>query len=168
VVTIQLPPLRDRNGDVALLAAHFVRQNSQRFGKQIQSIAPETIEILNRYRWPGNVRELESVIKQSLLNARGTVLLPDFLPDLESLSSLSSADAEISGELSEFVQSMIDAGSHNVYSQTIAKVERQLIEQVLEHTHGHQLHASEILGISRVTLRHKIRSLGIDVDQFMK
>jgi len=169
VVTIQLPPLRDRNGDIALLAEHFVRLNSQRFGKQIQTIAPETIEVLNRYRWPGNVRELESVIKQSLLNARGTVLLPDFLPDLDSLSSLSSTDAAGFGsELSGFVQSLIDAGSHNVYSETIARVERQMIELVLEHTQGHQLHAAEILGISRVTLRHKIRSLGIDVDRFSK
>jgi two-component system nitrogen regulation response regulator GlnG len=169
VVTIQLPPLRDRDGDIALLAEHFVRQNSPRFGKEIQSIPPETIELLKRYRWPGNVRELESVIKQSLLNARGTVLLPDFLPDLDSLSSLSTTDtAELSSELSEFVRSLIAAGSHNVYSETIARVERQVIEQVLQHTLGHQLHASEILGISRVTLRHKIRSLGIDLNQFSK
>ncbi|MBD3672821.1 MAG: sigma-54-dependent Fis family transcriptional regulator [Planctomycetaceae bacterium] len=165
VVTIQLPPLRDRGGDIKLLAEHFVRQNSPRFGKQVQTIAPETIQLLENYRWPGNVRELESVIKQALLNARGTVLLPDFLPPLNS-SGHTDPNSELNRDLSEYVQSLVDSGSHNVYTETINQVERLLIEQVLTQTEGHQSRAAEILGISRVTLRNKIRSLGINVHRF--
>lgn len=165
VVSIQLPPLRDRGDDLILLAEHFLRQNSSKFGKQIQTIAPETIQLLKSYHWPGNVRELESVIKQALLNARGTVLLPDFLPPLsrdgdlqESLSSDSS--------LEQLIQSRIDADSTDIYGEVISNVERQLIERILKHTHGHQVQAAELLGISRVTLRSKIRHLGINVSDF--
>jgi len=81
VYTITLPPLRDRGDDIELLAEHFCRIFALELGKEITGIAAETIEILKAYRWPGNVRELQSVIKHTLLESTGPVLVPAFLPE---------------------------------------------------------------------------------------
>ena len=171
-MTIHLPPLREREDDLKVLAEYFLRRYSNEFGKDIRTIAPETLEILDQYHWPGNVRELESVMKQSLLTARGNILLPDFLPPL-SLPALgggspqADSQADKPGFLSEqFVAQRLEAGTDNLYAEAIAIAERQLITQVLAHTTGNQLKAATILGISRVTLRSKIKSLGIDINQF--
>lgn len=166
VVTIQLPPLRDRGDDLILLAEHFLRRNSPRFGKQVRSLSPETVHVLKEYDWPGNVRELESVIKQSLLNAQGNVLLPDFLPPLNGPQQSLKENVTADSGLHAFIESRMLEESHDIYAEVISKVERQLLEQVLTQTQGHQARAAEMLGISRVTLRSKIRTLGIDLDQF--
>lgn len=166
VVTINLPPLRDREDDLRVLAEYFLRRYSNEFGKDIRSIAPETIEVLQHYHWPGNVRELESVMKQSLLTARGNILLPDFLPPLgDGLGQHpSSSDPEFLSE--KFVAERLEAGTDNLYAEAIAIAERQLLRQVLTHTSGNQLKAATLLGISRVTLRSKLKSLGIEASDF--
>lgn len=168
VVTIQLPPLREREDDLRILAEYFLRRYSEEFGKHIRSIAPETLEALNRYRWPGNVRELQSVMKQSLLTARGNVLLPDFLPPLGDGGDgfASAGGPEFLSE--RFVAERLEAGTDNLYSEAIAITERQLFRQVLTHTGGNQLKAATLLGISRVTLRSKLKSLGIDAADFSR
>ncbi len=111
MVSIHLPPLRDREDDLRVLAEFFLRRYSNEFGKDIRSIAPETLERLRSYRWPGNVRELESVMKQSLLTARGNVLLPDFLPPLgdEGESNSPSDHSEYLTE--QFVSERLAAGT---------------------------------------------------------
>src|SRR4029079_2269380 len=80
VCPILLPPLRERGEDLALLAEHFVQRFNRELGRSIHTIAPQALEVLKSYRWPGNVRELQSVLKQALLAAAGTTLLPEFLP----------------------------------------------------------------------------------------
>ena len=80
VFTIHLPPLRVRGDDLKLLTSHYLRRFNRELGKDVQGVAPETLELLRRYPWPGNVRELQSVLKQALLQAAGPVLVPDFLP----------------------------------------------------------------------------------------
>jgi len=82
--TINLPPLRDRTGDIELLIEYFRQTANQELGKEIGRIAPEAISALKSYHWPGNVRELESVIHQSVVQSTGSVLLPDFLPPLKN------------------------------------------------------------------------------------
>jgi two-component system nitrogen regulation response regulator GlnG len=167
VVSIQLPPLRERDDDIVLLAEYFLRKHGPEFGRPIRTISPEAVEILRGYHWPGNVRELESVIKRSLLAARGTVLLAEFLPtlaeDAPTLSATALSDEQIP---SRFIAEQLASGSQNLYYQAIAAAERQLFTQVLEHTKGNQLQAASILGISRVTLRSKLRLLGIDAAKF--
>src|SRR5262249_29775808 len=81
VFTIRLPPLRERGEDLPLLVRHYLRRFSRELGRGVREIAPEALERLRRYSWPGNVRELQSVLKQALLRASGTVLLPTFLPE---------------------------------------------------------------------------------------
>lgn len=163
VVSIHLPPLREREDDLKILAEYFLRKYSKEFGKDIRAIAPESLKLLEAYHWPGNVRELESVMKQSLLTARGNVLLPEFVPDLvveEPHDSISHTDFETLSE--SFITKRIAEGSNRLHAEAIASTEHKLISQVLKHTGGNQLKASEILGISRVTLRSKLKSLGID------
>jgi two-component system nitrogen regulation response regulator GlnG len=122
---------------------------------------------LQEYHWPGNVRELESVIKQSLLKARGSVLLPEFLPSLAVNDNVHSTFVRGDSGLSpDFVAALLKNGSNNLYAEVINNTERQLLTQVLEFTSGNQLKASNILGISRVTLRSKLKILGIQASDF--
>src|SRR5438045_3591098 len=76
VVTIHLPSLRERGDDLSLLVQLFLRRFSGELGREVREVAPEALERLRSYSWPGNVRELQSVLKQALLRASGTVLLP--------------------------------------------------------------------------------------------
>jgi two-component system nitrogen regulation response regulator GlnG len=168
VVTIHLPPLRDRGDDLRVLAEYFLRKYSNEFGKDVRSLAPETLELLSQYHWPGNVRELESVMKQSLLTARGNVLLAEFVPPLAVQASDGDSDQNQHEFLSEqFVSERLESGADNLYAESIALAERKLLRQVLKHTAGNQLKAAGILGISRVTLRSKLKSLGIDINDFV-
>ncbi|QDV11045.1 Nitrogen regulation protein NR(I) [Rosistilla oblonga] len=167
VVSIHLPPLRQREDDLRVLAEYFLRKYSNEFGKDIRTLAPETLELLEQYHWPGNVRELESAMKQSLLIARGNVLLPEFVPRLSDGSTpLISGKSEDEYLSKSFVAERLDAGSKNLYAEAIRTAESQLFRQVLQHTAGNQLKASSILGISRVTLRSKLKALGIEAADF--
>ena len=168
VVTIHLPPLREREDDLRVLAEYFLRRYSNEFGKDIRTIAPETLDALNQYDWPGNVRELESVMKQSLLTARGNILLPDFLPPLGDEVSPSSIASESEFLSDRYVADRLEAETDNLYAEAISVAERQLLRQVLAHTAGNQLKAATLLGISRVTLRSKLKSLGIEASDFNK
>src|SRR5205823_1802973 len=82
VFTIHLPPLRERSDDLAMLVQHYLRRFSRELGREAREVAPEALERLRSYSWPGNIRELQSVLKQALLQASGTILLPAFLPEL--------------------------------------------------------------------------------------
>src|SRR5205807_10244892 len=81
VVTIAVPPLRERLGDVAELAHYFLFRYDRELGLDLRGFAPETLDAFQNYSWPGNIRELQSVIKQAMLNASGHILLPEFLPE---------------------------------------------------------------------------------------
>ncbi len=166
VVTIHLPPLREREDDLRVLAEYFLKRYSNEFGKDIRTIAPETLEVLSAYHWPGNVRELESVVKQSLLTARGNILLRDFLPRLGDGGSIGLATADSVVLTESFIAERLESGTDNLYAEVISIAERQLICQVLKFTSGNQLKAATLLGISRVTLRSKLKSLGIEAADF--
>ena len=169
VVSIHLPPLRDRDDDLRLLSEYFLRKYGKEFGKPVRTLAPNTLALLRQYHWPGNVRELESVIKESLLASRGSVLLPEFLPPLSSPDAIGDGSGDDHQYLSrDFVAERLEAGSQNLYAESISAAERQLFREVLQHTRGNQLKAAGILGISRVTLRSKLKSLGIDASTFMQ
>src|SRR6266699_3773450 len=81
VFTIHLPPLRERGDDLPMLVQHYLRRISRELGREIREVAPDALERLRNGSWPGNIRELQSVLKQALLQASGTILLPTFLPN---------------------------------------------------------------------------------------
>jgi two-component system nitrogen regulation response regulator GlnG len=171
VCTIHLPPLRARGGDLDLLVRHYVRRYAREMGKDVQSVAPQTLEVLRRHSWPGNIRELQSVLKQALLQAAGPVLVPDFLPaDFTVAAPVPAAvPAEAADPgLEEFIDAQIRAGSQDLYAEALARLERTLLTRVLRHTQGNQLQAARILGITRGSLRTKVRELGIRIERTVR
>jgi len=170
VFTIQLPPLSERKDDLKLLVDHFVERFGSDFDKPITKVSDETSKLLECHDWPGNVRELQSVIKQALLQTTGNVLLPEFLPESLQGDSAPAAktDAVRAGHqegLEELIAKGIASGSQDLYAETLAEMERVLIVSILRHTSGNQLQAAKILGITRGSLRNKIRALGISIDR---
>ncbi len=167
VVTVRVPPLRDRPGDVAELAHYFLFRFDRELGLDLRGFAPETLELLEGYAWPGNVRELQSAVKQSMLHASGHIVLPEFLPeDLRRGRPAASPAAPRPGfDLEGLVDALLARGEGELHRQVVEAVERVLLARVLRHTHGHQAQASEVLGLNRTTLRHKLRALGLTVDR---
>ncbi len=186
VFTIQLPPLRERGEDLPMLALQYVRRFSRELGREVREIAPEAMERLCAYRWPGNIRELQSVLKQAVLRAHGYLLLPSFLPELRAPTA-DNRDAALAGatqyaaqpatevaqasedpgvttlDLEAFVREELQKGTEDLYASTRNFVDRFLFTRVLEHTKGNHSAAAEVLGISRQTMRVKLRALGITV-----
>ena len=133
--------------------------------RNVTQIAATTMEILRAAPWPGNVRELESVIKQSLLSTPGSVLLPECLPT--SLGGSGQFVAGNSFQLQAFIQDHLKRDNvTDLHAKVISNAERELFTTILKHTAGNQVRASSILGISRVTLRSKLRAYGINASDF--
>lgn len=166
VVNIRVPALRERLDDVAELAHYFLFRFNRELTLDLRGFDPQALEILQSYFWPGNVRELQSIIKQAMLSATGHILLPEFLPEnLRRGQVAAGARRNADVDLAAFVESLLGKGQTNLHAQVIEQVEKILLTRVLSHTKGHQAQASEILGINRTTLRHKLRSLGLTVDK---
>ncbi len=167
--TIFLPPLRDRHEDIGVLLEHLLARLSRELGKEVHGIAPDALEQLLAYPWPGNVRELQGVVRQALLQATGPVLVSEFLPGVILSGTAVVSPREVNSPegtpLECFIDSRLENGSNDLYSETIERVERVLLTRVLQSTHGNQSQAAKILGITRGSLRHKIRLLGISIGQ---
>jgi two-component system nitrogen regulation response regulator GlnG len=169
VVTIQCPPLRDRLSDLAELAHYFLFQFNRELGLDLRGFAPEALALLQNYPWPGNVRELQSAIKQAMLHASGHILLPEFFPEnLQRVPEVPApAGAGLSPDLSGLIEDLLQSGEKDLHRRVVEAVERELLTRVLRQTHGHQAQASELLGLNRATLRHKLRALGLAVDKVL-
>ncbi|MBL8796903.1 MAG: sigma-54-dependent Fis family transcriptional regulator [Planctomycetia bacterium] len=169
VFTIKLPPLRERGDDLPLLVNHFLKRFNRELDKKVVQVLPETLEILRRHTWPGNLRELQSVLKQSLLQAAGPILAPEFLPRYlqEPARPADEEPTAPSGgfDLQHYIRERLEQGSHNLYDEALQLLERQLVTEVLRHTNGNQVQAAKILGITRNSLRHKIRTLDITIER---
>jgi DNA-binding NtrC family response regulator len=165
VFTIHLPPLRDRGDDLPMLVHHYVRRFSRELGRDVRETSPEALERLRAYSWPGNIRELQSVLKQALLHASGTVLLPAFLPDLSPSpgEALPSSRLPEKQDLDEFIRRRLTPETDDLYAETHRQVDRRLLQLALDFTQGNQRDAARVLGISRQTMRVKLRALGLHV-----
>jgi two-component system nitrogen regulation response regulator GlnG len=167
VFTIPLPPLRERGDDLPMLVQHFLRRFSRDLGRAIRDITPEALERLRRYAWPGNIRELHGVLKQALLQATGTVLVPAFLPESLGLAAepQPSQGPETAGDFrfAPFIQRRLEEGSTSLSAEVHQLLDGMLLRLVLRHTSGNQVQAARALGISRQTLRTKTRELGLHV-----
>jgi two-component system nitrogen regulation response regulator GlnG len=166
--TIRLPPLRERGDDLTVLIDYHVRRFSRELDRPVHALPLETLELLRRYSWPGNVRELQSVLKQALLQMSGSVLLPEFLPaPLHAPAAgngAGTASAETPGiDLDRFIEDRLQAGSEDLYAESLGLLERRLLTRVLQQTAGNQVQAARILGITRSSLRTKIRALRISI-----
>lgn len=170
VFTIYLPPLRNRREDLPLLIGHFLRQLNSSLGKHVTSVAPDALRVLESYPWPGNVRELQSAIKYAYVQSAGEVITCDCLPaQLRGGAALPRATQSVGEasrlEVAELVNRLLQANQPDIYEKVTSAVDRVVMETVLRHVKGNQVQASELLGISRTTLRAKLRSLGLAIEK---
>jgi len=167
VVTVNLPPLRERRRDIPLLVEHFLAKHVEELGER--GVAPEALDRLVGYDWPGNVRELENVVQRAMVMATAGVILPEHLP-IGPVSAAASVAVDatleeiIERKLMECVRGLRERTSANLYDLVVGLVEKPLLRAVLRETSGNQVRAAQILGINRNTLRKKLTEHGIDPD----
>ncbi len=137
VITITIPPLRERADDVLLVARHCANKFAKELGKPVPCFSDDALHVLKNYDWPGNVRELENVIQRLVVMTDGDIIEVPDLPSLMRFSALRKT----------------------VFDRTLADVEAEYICNVLTSVKGNKTHAAKILGIDRKTLREKINNM---------
>ncbi|MGA1874348.1 MAG: sigma-54-dependent transcriptional regulator [bacterium] len=167
VISLFLPPLRERPEDIALLADYFLLKYRHKLKKEINGIAHSAMMLLTQYHWPGNIRELENVIQSSIVLCKGDVILPEHLPigemmekkkrPLLSVSDLDRDYSEMFEEiLTNIVDNLIDQQAEDIAGRLTDGLEKAMIGLTLKKVNNNQVKASKVLGISRNTLRSKI------------
>ncbi|MBT4499771.1 MAG: sigma-54-dependent Fis family transcriptional regulator, partial [Gemmatimonadetes bacterium] len=146
VVTVDLPLLRDRPGDIPLLAEHFARLLAERSGKEVRGIAPEAMQVLQGYRWPGNVRELENAVEQAMVLSRGIRIEVGDLP-----KHLEAPVPQVEGE--EF--------QRLPFRQAREAFERRYFEAALARANGVVAEAARTVGMPRQYFYEKMKRYGI-------
>jgi two-component system nitrogen regulation response regulator GlnG len=172
VFTIRVPSLSERPNDLPPLVEHMVRVFNRAMGKQIHGVAPEAMRLLEEHEWPGNVRELQSAIRYAFVQATGDTLTPDCLPEAVRFGARSPRPSqmiadELVFEVGRYVSDLLRAGEPDIYDKVCLEVDRRVLTAVLRHAKGKQLQASQLLGISRTTLRAKIRQLGMAIEKHL-
>jgi two-component system nitrogen regulation response regulator GlnG len=168
VVTIHLPPLRDRREDIPALVTHFLTAFARDQQAAPKVVSADALERLTAYRWPGNVRELENVVKRAAALTPTSLVLPDQLPDVIQKGAGSEAAAAGPEEFPvDWMRRQIarckETLDGRLYDHFVACIERPLLTLVLRRTGGNQVKAAELLGINRNTLRKRIKELGVPV-----
>jgi Nif-specific regulatory protein len=148
VFPIHLPPLRDRKGDILLLADHFVERYAERMGRDVRRISTPAINMMVAYHWPGNVRELENCIERAVLLSSDGVIHSHHLPP--SLQTSEASDTVGTGTLAE----------------RVALFERDIIVDALKRTDGNMAAAARDLGTTPRILRYRVKNLGIDYRRY--
>jgi DNA-binding NtrC family response regulator len=146
VVTMTLPPLRERPGDVPALAQHFLERYRRELKRELRALTPDTLAALRRYAWPGNVRELENVIERAAVLADGPDVTPRDLP----------------GEIREAgLTEGMSPEAARTYHAAVEEFKRGLIASTLRRTSGNRTRAARLLGLQRTYLARLIRDLGL-------
>ena len=148
VAAIKVPPLRERKSDIPLLVEYILRKINRELGKNIIKIEGEALRRLTEYNWPGNVRELENILTHAAINTTGEIILEDLITPLLG-KKLPNHHTPLH---------IPDKG------QSLDDIEKDYIIGVLNRTHWHLGKTCEILGISRPTLRHKLKEYSISND----
>ncbi len=169
VVTIPVPPLRDRREDVPVLARHFLKKFERDLGLGEKYLSEEAVQVLAGGSWPGNVRELENLIKRAMALYPQKALSAEDLSALlspaerETIHSDQTLDELIRARVARFLEHVDPAARGNLHEVILGRVEKPLIELVLARAGGNQVRAAAMLGINRNTLRKKITELRIEI-----
>ena len=166
---ITLPPVRQRHGDLRLLVEHALgklQPIAAAFGVDRPQVSEEAMQALASHLWPGNIDELESVLKRALIEQKGNILLPGELIQAVTGSSAvptstRNGSSRFTTDWAAFAEMRIEAGADTLHADAIAETERKLFTRVLRHTRGNQAQAARILGITRASLRKKLRIYGM-------
>jgi two-component system response regulator AtoC len=144
VATIKVPPLRDRKSDIPFLIEHVLKKLNYELKKSIKRVEPGAQEKMLEYEWPGNIRELENVLTHAAINTQGEVILEELIAPL------------VGKRLNRQ-----ENGKEISYGESLQNVEKEYIVKILDRTRWHLGKTCELLGISRPTLRNKLRTYGI-------
>ncbi|HYK91064.1 MAG TPA: sigma-54 dependent transcriptional regulator [Acidobacteriota bacterium] len=161
VINIELPPLRERREDVALLLDHFLRRANSKLGRTVLA-TPDTIAWLSSLEWPGNVRELENAVERAVTLNVGGHLVPDDFTQFALAPMTNSPESQRGTNHSDAIPD--DNNWLCRLPLTLAEVEREHILATLRFTKGNRLRAADLLGIGRYSLYRKAKRLGIDLD----
>jgi two-component system, NtrC family, response regulator AtoC len=145
VMSVALPPLRERRDDIPLLVKHYVDAFNTEFRKKIQRVTPDALAALTRYGWPGNVRELRNAVERAMLLSDGSELGEEHFPMLQA------ADGQLSAEVA------LPAAGINLEA-----LERSLVVQALERSGWNQTRAATLLGMNRDQIRYRIEKFGLE------
>lgn len=168
VLPIQIPPLRQRKEDIALLATHFLKQFSNIYNRKVIHISDETLEALRKYHWPGNVRELQNYTERAVVTAVGDEYDYELLPDVvkgvrrRKISNVRAADLD--GLVQELIQHGVlnSTEDENLFTKIVSRIEKELISQIMSECDNVQIKAAKRLGINRNTLHKKLKDYGLD------
>ncbi|MCA8961222.1 MAG: sigma-54-dependent Fis family transcriptional regulator, partial [Planctomycetes bacterium] len=144
VVTVEIPPLRERAMDIGPLINHFINEYSRIHGKSVAGISNDALRILSRYAWPGNVRELKNAVENMVVSSQSEVLGVEDIP-----------------RHIHAVEERVSTGGGIPVGTTIRDMERILIQATLEHVGGNRRDAAAMLGIGERTLYRKIKEYGL-------
>ena len=156
VVTIDIPPLRDRREDIPLLAEQFTRSAAERYSIPPRQIAQSALRRLVDYDWPGNVRELKNTIDRAAIMAEGEELRSEDLPE-----EIIPGQQRAAGKEEQAAGDGLRVPFTADFREDRREFERRYISRCLEHTQGNVTRAAEILGMHRQSLQHKLRQLGL-------
>jgi len=163
VICIELPPLRDRLDDISALVEYFVGRFSEEYGKSVRYVADQTISKLQSLPWPGNVRELENHLRRAVLMCKGDVLLAEHVgleAEQETASQPDTHDEQIRHlrqRIADLVPEILRLADQQVHANVMDLVEEALITRALQECGYNQVHTARMLGMSRNTLRHRIK-----------
>ncbi len=146
VISITLPPLRDRREDIASLVEHFVRRTAKDMNLPAKTVEPEAMALLTAYSWPGNIRELENEVKKTLALSAETITADDLSPHIQGPRAGEEPDL---------------TAAKGTLKETMEATEKTIIVRALEETGGNQTQAARKLGISRVWLRKKMEKYSL-------
>jgi two-component system nitrogen regulation response regulator GlnG len=158
VVRVQLPPLRQRIEDIRLLAEYFVQRVSEEKHLPRLKLSEEAVRVLEGHSWPGNVRELENTIQRACVLATGDILLPKDIP-----LGVPSGEAMPSGSIQkeEAIEALLRHAQSDPNVELLPWLEREFTVHAMRQTHGNQVQAAKLLGITRATLRKRLERFGI-------
>lgn len=166
VISIAVPPLRKRTGDIADLTQYFLTRYGAEFGIENPNIRPSAIALLEQQPWPGNVRELENVVRKALLLARGFTIEAEHVQAALAPAGLPGVGGD---SLAGFVRDLLAAAERgeveDAHSVTIQAAERELVSQAIKLAGGNQAKAARLIGVSRLTLREKLIQFGVHPSQ---
>jgi len=159
VITLRLPPLRERKSDLPILVDQFVKRHARAMGKSITGVTEDALRLLTSYPWPGNIRELENIMERAVILAQQSKIGPDDLPDELRHPAAPEPSAPLRAAPRAAAEPPADSAG---LKDSLKAPERELILKVLTEVRWNRSEAAKRLGIHRSTLYHKLRQLGID------
>ncbi|MCX5774342.1 MAG: sigma-54 dependent transcriptional regulator [Fusobacteria bacterium] len=167
VIKIEIPSLRERKEDIPFLVNQFIKEFNDELGKNIKGISENTLKLIHSYSFPGNIRELKNIIKSSIAVCRGNTILVEDLPANMVENKVTTRHGDLQDwVLQDWIAGEIDILKENseqdYYDRIISRVERELITQILRDTNNKKVETAEILGITRNTLRSKMKNFGME------